>query len=222
MALLYQNNLIDCGMISYYPGNPKVEKTNLDRKLTNLQEDKLLGIHFRTTMPFLGINEDLSLCRQSKILNIKYSNELGSSIKSKEIIGQPNDISSKWATEFLKQSLIYISTETVGNYPYPFITEKTWKAMLTGMPFMILGAKYSLKFLKDCGFKTFSDFWDESYDEKDSVIDRCAIIVDNLKNLKQQDWTLLSTQLQPTITHNFNHLPIFLNSQLDSIRNLLT
>ena len=32
------------------------------------------------------------------------------------------------------------------------------------MPFILVGCAHNLKYLRGYGFKTFSDFWDESYD----------------------------------------------------------
>jgi hypothetical protein len=45
-----------------------------------------------------------------------------------------------------------------------FVSEKTFKALYTGLPFIILGEPNLLESLKSYGIKTFSDYWDESYD----------------------------------------------------------
>jgi hypothetical protein len=45
-----------------------------------------------------------------------------------------------------------------------FVSEKTYKMLLTGLPFIILGEPNLLENLKSYGIKTFSDYWDESYD----------------------------------------------------------
>jgi hypothetical protein len=215
MALLYKNKLVDKGMLSYYPDY----HTANTKASTSVETDK--SLIFRTTVPLSQVNENLSLCRQSKLLQVEYTDQLSIAIKSSTIVGEPNSAESRWQADFLQQSLVYIITETVGDYPYPFITEKTWKSMVSHMPFMIVGARNSLKFLVDCGFKTFSDFWDESYDTKDSVYKRCSIIVDNLKYLNKQDWQELSIQMQPIIKHNFDHLSTFREKELDKIRNII-
>ncbi len=46
-----------------------------------------------------------------------------------------------------------------------FLTEKTYKPISMEHPFIIMGAKGSLKMLQDQGFKTFPELWDESYDD---------------------------------------------------------
>ena len=49
-----------------------------------------------------------------------------------------------------------------------FLSEKTWKPIVCKQAFIIIGPQYTLKYLKDLGFKTFSELWDESYDECNS------------------------------------------------------
>ena len=56
---------------------------------------------------------------------------------------------------FVNKSLIYLITESVAEYPYPYLTEKTWKAMFYQTPFMIVGPKHSLHLLQSFGFQTF-------------------------------------------------------------------
>lgn len=43
-------------------------------------------------------------------------------------------------------------------------TEKSFRPILLQKPFVIAGHKGSLQYLKDLGYKTFSNVWDESYD----------------------------------------------------------
>jgi len=219
IALLYQSNLIDKGMISYHTNCSPPWYSDLK----NTKSIKNSKIHFRKTEPFTRINENLSSCKASKLLHVEYSTQLSIPIKSKEIEGDMTNSSNiDFCASFLQQSLVYIVTETVGNYPYPFVTEKTWKALVNHMPFMILGPKNNLNFLKDCGFKTFDSFWDESYDNKESCYERSKIIIDNLKYLAHQDWKNLATQMQPIVEHNFNHLFTFQANELGKLKNMLS
>jgi len=48
---------------------------------------------------------------------------------------------------------------------YGFITEKTFRPMACGHPFIVLGNNNILKTLHDLGFETFGSLWDESYDK---------------------------------------------------------
>jgi len=46
-----------------------------------------------------------------------------------------------------------------------FLTEKTVRPIAYCTPFVMMASKHHLKHLKTLGFKTFSDVWDESYDD---------------------------------------------------------
>lgn len=45
-----------------------------------------------------------------------------------------------------------------------FLSEKTWKPIVAKQIFIIIGPQYTLKYLKNNGFKTFDKYIDESYD----------------------------------------------------------
>lgn len=62
-----------------------------------------------------------------------------------------------------------------------FITEKTYRAIALGHIFLICGQRGTLKHLKQAGFQTFDDLFDESYDDIISFSQRWAIIKKNLE-----------------------------------------
>jgi len=64
------------------------------------------------------------------------------------------------------ESLLYLVTETVATGRRHHLTEKTFKPIALGMPFIIVGTQGSLRYLRSYGFKTFGDLWDESYDDE--------------------------------------------------------
>lgn len=70
-----------------------------------------------------------------------------------------------------------------GIYGYAnFFTEKIMKPTLTCRPFMVLANQHYLKGLRDkFGFKTFSDYWDESYDDVTDCRKAIDIIAENMK-----------------------------------------
>jgi len=45
-----------------------------------------------------------------------------------------------------------------------FPTEKTIRPIALGKPFLLYGPRHFLKYLRDLGFRTWHDVWDESYD----------------------------------------------------------
>jgi hypothetical protein len=65
--------------------------------------------------------------------------------------------------EIFKNTLLTVSTETFFDDPGMFITEKTFRPIAMGHPFIILGQVGILKKLQSYGFRT--DFIDTSYDD---------------------------------------------------------
>jgi len=90
-------------------------------------------------------------------------------------------------------------TETV------FFSEKIFKPILMGHPFILVGGKGSLRKLKELGFKTFDHWWDESYDECDDFIDRCIAIskiLTSLNNKNNNQLRLIRHFMKPVLKHN--------------------
>ena len=105
------------------------------------------------------------------------------------------------------ESLLYLVTETVATGKRLHITEKTFKPIAMGMPFVIVGTRGSLKYLQDYGFKTFDGIWDESYDDADDDvrIERIASLLRSLDELSADAKQDLFDQCMPIIEHNWNH-----------------
>jgi len=63
------------------------------------------------------------------------------------------------------------------------LTEKTLRPIAMGQPFILAGTYGSLKYLREYGFKTFSDCWDESYDMMSDSMERMNKITDVMSNI---------------------------------------
>jgi|TARA_R110000851_G_C13059956_1_gene563914 hypothetical protein len=73
--------------------------------------------------------------------------------------------------EIYLDSYINLTTETLFYDDCWYISEKMFKPIANLQPFIVMGSVYTLRELKKLGFKTFSSYWDESYDdEEDTVI----------------------------------------------------
>ena len=83
-----------------------------------------------------------------------------------------------------------------------FITEKTLKVLLCGMPFVVFATPYFLKNLQDIGFRTYNTLWDESYDSVLDHSDRINKIVELAQTLEHFDWQANKIQLQEIFRHN--------------------
>jgi hypothetical protein len=106
-------------------------------------------------------------------------------------------------------SYFSIVTETEFQDNTRFISEKTIKPIMQYHPFVLVGSPYTLKELKTYGFKTFNDFWDESYDEMESPNDRMIALFNLCKNLinkSKNEWNDMYNEMLPILKHNRNLL----------------
>lgn len=86
-----------------------------------------------------------------------------------------------------------------------YVSEKIVKPMLVGHAFWVCGCQYYLKYLRELGFQTFGDFWDESYDDIEDADSRSRAIIDSFAGFaaltpRQQDRAL--NDLHPRLMHN--------------------
>lgn len=83
-----------------------------------------------------------------------------------------------------------IVTETWFEEGNVFVSEKTMRAITRMQFFIIVGSPYTLRYLKELGFKTFSPFIDESYDEIADPVERMKRIlteIDKILNLSKEE-----------------------------------
>jgi hypothetical protein len=114
-------------------------------------------------------------------------------------------------------SLAYVINETVYFGKRNHLTEKTFKPICLKMPFVMASSAGSLKYLRSYGFKTFGDFWDESYDDETDDIKRMEMIANLLKKLDampQDEKQKLFDSMRDIVEHNHRH---FYNGAFEKI-----
>ena len=177
----------------------------------------------RTTTPPTIFNDDLIHDEYSHKLISKHQEFLlEKNYRNPSIVGEKDSKATYFNASFLEKSFVYVITETVSEYPYPYFSEKTWRAILCKMPFMIVGSQHSLKQLKEFGFKTFDKWWDESYDNLLTTKERISHIVKNLEILSKlslNGLTQIKKSMIPVLHHNYEHIKTFKNTDLENIRN---
>jgi hypothetical protein len=89
-----------------------------------------------------------------------------------------------------------------------FITEKTMKPMAFYHPMIVYGNRGTLRTLREWGFETFDNLWDESYDHLVDVGERTKAVAEILHQVKIQEY---DAETQRRLHHNHNH---FFNTQL--------
>ena len=105
-------------------------------------------------------------------------------------------------------SLLYLVTETVATGRRHHITEKTFKPIAMGMPFVLVATQGSLEYLRSYGFKTFGHLWDESYDNIADDSERIQAVVSLLKtlcDLPVEQRIKLHQAAHEVVQHNWNH-----------------
>lgn len=109
--------------------------------------------------------------------------------------------------EFL-QSYFIIVPESYCSYGI-FYTEKTWKAILTKKPFLILGSQYQNLVLKRLGFKIYDELFDYSFDKLSTInerIDNVSYQINKITEMPENKFIELIDNLQEKIEFNYYHL----------------
>lgn len=102
-----------------------------------------------------------------------------------------------------------VVTETKYNQQTGNVSEKTFRPISFLKPFILVAPPLCLKYLNDLGFKTFSDYWDESYDlELDGHYRLIKIfkIIEGLNETPIHVLRQMYEDMQPVLNHNYNLL----------------
>jgi len=84
--------------------------------------------------------------------------------------------------------------------------KKTFKAIACQHPFIIVGNRYSLRKLREMGYKTFDGFIDESYDTLPTH-ERMQAIIESLKKITEiEDKLAWFDSMQDIVQHNYRVL----------------
>ena len=94
-----------------------------------------------------------------------------------------------------------IVAETLVEAPEIFVTEKTFKPMAFYHPFVVMAQAGHLKYVRDMGFETFDNLFDESYDNIEDWTQRLAALVATIKNFDPVPHDQLTLQ---KLEHNHN------------------
>jgi hypothetical protein len=88
------------------------------------------------------------------------------------------------------------------------LTEKTFKAIALEMPFVLVAPAGSLSYLREYGFRTFADVFDESYDEENDDIvriEKVTQLLKHLNNLSATERHKIHQACLPIVEYNYNH-----------------
>ena len=105
------------------------------------------------------------------------------------------------------QNPLHTIKQNFNQHRLGFVTEKTFRNFLNLHPTIWVASPGTTLILKQLGFETFSDYWDESYDYITNPIDRQQTITELLKQLSsysQTEWRKLQKSMTDTLLHNQN------------------
>jgi hypothetical protein len=107
-----------------------------------------------------------------------------------------------------QEAFISLVSETEIREDVLFLSEKTYKPIYAQQPFIIYGNPYSIKELKDLGFKTFDKWIDESYDNEENFEKRLTMILEELRVIASkslEELTIMRNEMKEVLIHNYKH-----------------
>jgi len=119
---------------------------------------------------------------------------------------------------YYRHIFVDLCPETFSERPFEntvFVTEKIQKPMYACRPFVPFANPGFLKYLRQIGFRTFSDWWDESYDEAENrmeQMDKLLATIETINSWSREKCTEVYAEMQETLLHNHNHLLWYANN----------
>lgn len=137
-----------------------------------------------------------------------------------------NTVSKSLPMNMYNSARFNLVFETDINYQHCFfLTEKTNKVLLTGMPFVAISHPDFLLRIKKLGFHTYDNLWDESYDQETDYQQRLKKIVQLCNDLCDFKWDQHRAELeliQYKNLMNFHNLHKVAAQEFQSFENIIS
>lgn len=166
-TLLKDKGLIDNGYISFAPADDNTNwNTAYSRMLSHYAGHKNIK-------PILDRNADV--------------------INTPPLYLDTNDLVTNRAmhevsiNDYYSQTYFSLINETTYHEGVPFLSEKIFKAIAMGHPFVMATAPNSLQYLRELGYQTYHPYIDETYDTILDDGDRMIAIVNEVERLCKMD-----------------------------------
>lgn len=197
IALLMSNNLLTKGHISFgacekndtwesvYPS--LLEIVSADIEFTSVLERHKTDLF---SLPNMYLDTDTL---KPDRLKLQYD----------DIVPEATDILYKETAFSLVSETLFFNN--IGR----FLSEKIYKPIAYHHPFILVGQPFTLSLLREMGYKTFSPYIDESYDNETDNIKRLKMIVSEVKRLcelSNDELAEFIRDTRPITEHNFLHL----------------
>lgn len=86
-----------------------------------------------------------------------------------------------------------------------WLTEKTFRSLAFGIPFVLIGVPGCLALLHQLGYQTFDTVFDERYDLEQAPMHRLQLVTEEVKKLCLLDANLPNPYLQSQVLHTIKH-----------------
>ena len=131
------------------------------------------------------------------------------------------NVTNTFKKELFLNSCINLVTESSFERNELFISEKVFKPIINYQPFIVLSSYGYLKKLRSYGFKTFGDYWDESYDDIENPDDRFKKLLEIIRKLNKKTIEELN-ELYKNIKHIcIYNKEVFDNLKIDTLEKIL-
>jgi hypothetical protein len=180
IAELHNRGLIDQGYVSY-------NNAQIDRLPESLETYTLLPPEHRK-----NIEANLDVLNQKLIIDTDAAH---------------GGLSAEIDIAQMQSAFVNLVTETIFYEDKVHLTEKIFKPIVARTPFLLLAGPGNLAYLRSYGFKTFGDYWDESYDAMTNNVERfdsVLAILEKLCNMPHHELVEMKQDMQHILDHNFN------------------
>lgn len=104
--------------------------------------------------------------------------------------------------DWYNNTIFSVINEDSNDYHPILYSEKTCKALAFYHPFILVAQKGVLKMIKDAGFETFSELFDESYDDIPNLNDRVNFVAKQIRTFDKSAGRLSSVVEKLKYNHN--------------------
>lgn len=184
---LINNNLFDRGIVSYF--DPTSDTVTLLEN--NNRVDLVSAAETLKQLSPVELEYDLSVSNPIHNLNKEHHRQTFLSLVTETLVEDEVENRAKDGVPL--------------RFSPAFFSEKTWKPIAIGQPFIVVAAKGHLKHLKELGYKTFNTWWSEEYDNADNTNDKVRLIIQELVKLSKlstAELTAMREEMIPVLEHN--------------------
>lgn len=183
-----------------------LEKHNLvDRSLISFSDVNVdvPGTSSRNSIDFYKLQHEFNI--ENDVID-RFLNRLPLVIDGEQDVNQMCQDYHNLSRPFYQRSLISIITETNFYDNAVSLTEKSFKPGKEMHPFIIAGASGAIKGMHELGFRTFNEFWDESYDDIKDHNERMRKIMSIMAEIgtwSDEQIIDFRRRVKPILEHNY-------------------